>query len=303
MQRLLALLVSFGLAAASAAPAFAQTAAQEQQAEVQIGTQEYQQLQQKGEIIASSPYYSTLNPIAQSIARVADPQYFRPFRFILVHESQPNAFAVPGGNVYVTDSLMKFVQNKEELAGVLCHETSHTIHHDVIHLYEKEQNVARNYQIGDILANVLTGGRASGIIDNAANIAFNLQSLRFSRTVEAAADSKGAQTCAEAGWNPWGMVWLFQRFETVSQSNPPEFLSDHPADQARIAALEQEFRSDPALFGRYKNEIAAATPLSSSATRSGAVSSTTGTRRTAVRNGSSTARHNQPFGPGSGYKY
>ena len=47
--------------------------------------------------------------------------------------------AVPGGNVYVTLPLMTFVKNKEELAGVLCHETSHDIHHDVVHLAQKEQ--------------------------------------------------------------------------------------------------------------------------------------------------------------------
>lgn len=298
MKRLLALLVTLGLAAAVAAPALAETP-QEQQAEVKIGNQVYQQLQQKGEILPSSPYYSTLNPIAQSIARVADPQYFRPFRFILVHETQPNAFAVPGGNVYVTDSLMKFVENKEELAGVICHETSHTIHHDVLNLYEKEQNVARNYQIGDILANVLTGGRASGIINNAANIAFNLQTLRFSRGVESAADAKGAQTCAQAGWNPWGMVWLFQHFESIDRTNPPEFLSDHPTDQARVASLREEFRSDPALFGKFSNSIASATPLTSASARSATVSSTHARRTAAVR----ATRRNQPFGPGSGYKF
>jgi Zn-dependent protease with chaperone function len=48
-----------------------------------------------------------------------------------VHETQPNAFSEPGGNAYVTDSMMTFVKNKEELAGVLCHEVSHDIHHDV----------------------------------------------------------------------------------------------------------------------------------------------------------------------------
>src|ERR1700682_556759 len=127
MKRLLALALTLVLAtlAGGAAPAVAQS--NDDQVEMQIGQQEYQALQQKGEIITSSPYYAVLNPIAQQIKRVADPQYFHPFTFILVHENQPNAFAVPGGNVYVTDSLMKFVENREELAGVLCHETSHHI--------------------------------------------------------------------------------------------------------------------------------------------------------------------------------
>ncbi len=244
MKRLLALALSLGIASPAPAPALAQSS--DDQTETQIGQQEYQALEQKGEIIRSSPYYAILNPIAQQIKRVADPQYYHPFRFIFVHETQPNAFAVPGGNVYVTDSLMKFVKNREELAGVLCHETSHDIHHDVLHLYQKQQKTATAYTIGDILANIATGGRASRTIGTIANLGFNLQSLHFSRDVEAAADYKGAQTCAEAGSNPWGMVWLFQAFQNANTSAPPNFLSDHPSDQARISALQQEFRDDPA---------------------------------------------------------
>jgi Peptidase family M48 len=57
--------------------------------------------------------------------------YNHPFKFYLVHETHPNAFATPGGNIYVVDSLLYyFVKNTEQLAGTLCHEVSHTIHHD-----------------------------------------------------------------------------------------------------------------------------------------------------------------------------
>jgi predicted Zn-dependent protease len=255
------------IALAGAAPARAQS---NDQIEMQIGQQEYQQLQKKGEIISNSPYYAILRPIARQIKRVADPQYFHPFQFILVHEAQPNAFAVPGGNVYVTDSLMKFVRYREELAGVLCHETSHDIHHDVLHLFQKQQKAATVYTIGDFLANLATGGKYSGVIDTLANVGFQFQALRYSRDVEAAADYKGAITCAQAGSNPWGMVWLFQRFEKIDTNAPPEFISDNPTNQARIAALEQEFRSNVALFGRYSSNIATATPLTAAARRAAA---------------------------------
>src|SRR6202163_614878 len=193
MKRLLAIALTVGIALAGGArPAAAQS--NDNQVEMQIGQQEYQTLQQKGEIISSSPYYAILNPIAQQIKRVADPQYFHPFTFILVHENQPNAFAVPGGNVYVTDSLMKFVENREELAGVLCHETSHNIHHDVLHLYQKNQRVGTTYTIIDVLANVATGGKYSRTIDTAASVGFQIQTLHYSRDVETAADFKGAET-------------------------------------------------------------------------------------------------------------
>lgn len=292
MKRLLAFALSCGIAVAAATPPAA--AQSDDQIEVQIGQQEYQQLQQKGEIIPRSPYYTILNPIAEQIKRVADPQYSHPFNFILVHESQPNAFAVPGGNVYVTDSLMRFVRNREELAGVLCHETSHTIHHDVLHLYQKQQRTGTAYAIGDILANVLTGGRASSTIDTVANLGFNLQSVSFSRDVESAADRKGAQTCADAGSNPWGMVWLFQAFEKNDTGGRMEMLSDHPTDSHRIEDLQAQFRADPATFGRFSSNVASATPL-------GQNPRSTTSYRPATRKPAVTGKG--MFPPGSGYKY
>jgi beta-barrel assembly-enhancing protease len=261
MKALLATALVIGLLANYVvAPAFAESSTDEQ-TEMQIGQQEYERLRQKGEIISSSPYYATLNPIAKQIKRVADPQYFHPFQFILVHEKQPNAFAVPGGNVYVTDSLMRFVRYREELAGVLCHETSHTIHHDVLNLYQKQQKAARNFTIGDILINIATGGRAGNVIDTLAGLGFNLESMSYSREVESAADAKGARTCAAAGSNPWGMVWLFQAFDKTAAGGQMEMLSDHPTNQHRVDDLRRLFSSDPAYFGRYSSDVAKATPL------------------------------------------
>jgi predicted Zn-dependent protease len=261
MKRLFTLTLAAVFGLCIAAPALADD--QEQQ----IGQQVYQQLQQKGEIISSSPYYKTLNPIAARIAAVANPQYDAPFHFILVHETQPNAFAVPGGNVYVTDSMMTFAKNKEELAGVLCHETSHTIHHDVVHLAQKQQTVDLG---ANILSALLGGGRVTNFILGAAD---QLTGLRFSRQVEEAADAKGAQTCAQAGINPWGMVWLFGDFENKGGA-PPEVISDHPSDQHRIAMLENEFASSPSVFGKYSSSVATGTPLDAAGVRTDVRSTT-----------------------------
>jgi predicted Zn-dependent protease len=265
MQRLLAVLSSaalmFGFATTPNAGAQADQMAQVQQAEVQIGEQFYQQLQQKGEIIKSSPYDATLQPIAAAIKRVADPQYFRPFTFILVHEPQPNAFAVPGGNIYVTDSLMKFVENREELAGVLCHETSHNIHHDVVNNIIKDQRAQQTTSLVATVANLLTGGKLADLITTGAQVELTLRVQHFSREVETAADLTGADTCARAGSNPWGLVWLFQRFEKASSGGQFEILSDHPTDQKRIEALNHHFRENPTLFGRFSSNMATATLL------------------------------------------
>lgn len=254
MNRFTAAALAAVLALACTAPAPAYT--QEEQTELQIGQQEYQQLQQKGEIIRSSPYYTTLNSIAARIAPVADRHYFMPFHFILVHESQPNAFSVPGGNVYVTDSMMTFVKNKEELAGVLCHEVNHDIHHDVYNLYVRDQRLSMYAGIAALLL-----GRNSGLVQNIIGLGANLEALHFSRDVEHSADYGGAYTCAQAGVTPYGMLWLMQQFEASPSSNPPEFLSDHPSDSHRISSLQSEFASDPATFAKFNRNVACSTPI------------------------------------------
>jgi predicted Zn-dependent protease len=252
-HRIVALLLTFALALGCALPAAAYT--QQEQQEIQIGQQEYQQLQQQGKLVLSSPDYARLDPIAKRIAAVADTKYFTPFHFILVKDSSPNAFAVPGGNVYVTTAMMTFAKNQEELANVLCHETSHDIHHDVMNLQPKMQTIGI---IGGILA-ALT--RNSGLAQLAINVGATAEAGQFSRQVESAADHTGAYTCAAAGYNPWGAVWLFKSFLTSGNSGSFEALSDHPRDDHRISDLETLYRSDPATFGRFADNTANAHPL------------------------------------------
>lgn len=235
---------------------------QEQQ-ELQIGQQVYSQLDRQGKIIKDSPYYAVLDPLGRRIAATANRQYFTPFHFILVKDKNPNAFAVPGGNVYVTDTMMTFVQNKEELAGVLCHEVSHTVRHDVWDLYVKSQRVS----LWSTLAQILLGQK-SRIVSFGIDLLANVQVLRFSRDVERNADLTGAHVCAQSGVTPWGMVWMMKRFLDKNRSNGPEFLSDHPTDSHRIADLEKLFADNPGTFGQFNASLANATPMHESGLRS-----------------------------------
>jgi hypothetical protein len=111
--------------------------------ETELGQAVYNQLKERGEIVESSPLYDTLRPIAEAISKEAQPRYNHPFKFFVVHETHPNAFATPGGNVYVVDSLFFFVKNTEQLAGTLCHEVSHTIHRDAVHRLKEQQRSER----------------------------------------------------------------------------------------------------------------------------------------------------------------
>jgi predicted Zn-dependent protease len=224
---------------------------QDQDEEVQLGQEVFNELKAKGEIIESSPLYDQLKPFADAITRSAQPRYNHPFKFYLVHEQQPNAFATPGGNVYVVDSLLYFVKNTDELAGTLCHEVSHTIHHDSMELAKKRQKLAERgvgaaILLGHPLAIALLG---------------DLHSLSYSRDVEARADITGSDICAATGYNPWGLVWLFEDFKDADAHQVPQILSDHPNDQNRVDALERHFRKNPSVFKKFDADPKSASPM------------------------------------------
>ena len=228
---------------------------QNQDEEVQLGQEVFNELKAKGEIIESSPLYDQLKPFADAITRAAQPRYNHPFKFYLVHETQPNAFATPGGNVYVVDSLLYFVKNTEELAGTLCHEVSHTIHRDTVTLMEKDEKLEKR----EIGAAILLGPTRAHLL--AILLLGKLHSLSYSRDVESRADITGSDICASAGYNPWGLVWLFQDFDNAKMGQVPQLLSDHPSNQNRVDALEKHFRKDPPVFAKFDADPKSAAPF------------------------------------------
>jgi predicted Zn-dependent protease len=223
--------------------------------EEQIGQEVFDELKAKGEVVGTSPLYDVLTPVAEAIMKTAQPRYNHPFKLYLVHEQQPNAFATPGGNIYVTDELLYFVHNTEELAGTLCHEVSHTIHHDSMALIQKEQQIARR----ELGAAILLGPSAAHMLGIA--LIGKMRSLGYSRDAESAADLTGADICAATSDNPWGLVWLFQDFDKADIAQVPQLLSNHPDNPHRVEALKEHFHERPAVFGSFSNDPARARPF------------------------------------------
>jgi len=153
-----------------------------QDTEKELGAAVYENVKSQQAIIESSPLYDILTPVSANIVHAAQPRYYLPIKVLLVHSAQPNAFAAPGGNVFVTDELLYFVKNREELAGTLCHEVSHLIHHDSMTLIEKQLKVMRR----EVGAAILLGSSAANIL--AITLIGKLQSLSYSRDVESRAD-------------------------------------------------------------------------------------------------------------------
>jgi Zn-dependent protease with chaperone function len=205
--------------------------------ETELGQAVYNQLKEKGEIVESSPLYDTLRPIAEAISKEAQPRYNHPFKFFVVHETQPNAFATPGGNVYVVDSLFYFVKNTEQLAGTLCHEVSHTIHRDAVHRLKEQQRIERR----ELGAALLLGPSLAQMI--AIQMLGDLHSLAYSRDVESRADVTGSDVCAATGYNPMGAGMAVRRIsERRHQTNPSALVGPsgkRGSDQDAAAALSR----------------------------------------------------------------
>jgi predicted Zn-dependent protease len=253
LRRLLAPVLALLFIAGSVSPFAAARAADGDEAA--MGAQFFNELKSQGNLVKSSPLYDVLRPIAAAITKTVQPLYPYPIHFYIVHGQQPNAFAAPGGNVYVVDSLFYFVKNREELVGTICHETSHLLHHDSMKQMKQEQAVD-----GRALAATILLGPSVGTV-LAASAVGRLDELHYSRETEEAADLTGADTCAKSGFDPWGLVWLFQDFDGAKLSSPPEILSDHPNDAHRVAALQTHFRANPALFAAYSGDRTTATRL------------------------------------------
>ena len=223
--------------------------------EIEMGQEIFNEFKTNGEIVESSPLYDQLRPIADAISRAAQPQYGHPFKFYLIHEELPDAFAAPGGNVYVVDSFLYFIRNSDELAGTLCHEVSHTIHDDTVAKIREQQKITeREARAAELLGT--DRARRLGI-----PLIGRLHSLGYSRYVESRADLAGSDICAAAGYNPWGLVWLFQDFENSDLEGLPQLLSDHPAFQHRVDLLEWHFRAHPLVFGKFSSDPKSARPI------------------------------------------
>ncbi len=197
-----------------------------------------------------------------------------PYEFHVLDVKEVNAFALPGGFVFVNRGTLEAVSDEGELAGVMAHEICH------VALRHGTNQVSKAYvaQAGlDILQRILGGGgdgasNLGEIISAVGGIGMNTLFLKFGRTAETQADLTGAQVMAGAGYDPVEMVQFFQTLEKQGGQRPPEFLSDHPDPGNRARAIEEvreSIRVEPnpaagaGAFERMKGALKALPPASS----------------------------------------
>lgn len=167
------------------------------------------------------------------VAQTPAPFNQLPWHFHVVEDPAINAFAIPGGHVYVNTGLIANSDNAAELAGVIAHEISHvTARHST-------EQITRQYGLS-ILAGLVLGQDPNQLAQIAAQIVAGGALARFSRGAEEEADELGIRAMAAAGYNPIGMATMFEELLEHQQSQPSrveQFFSTHPvtADRARKA--------------------------------------------------------------------
>ncbi|HWR51613.1 MAG TPA: M48 family metallopeptidase [Bryobacteraceae bacterium] len=188
-----------------------------------------------------------------------------PYEFTLLHQKEINAFALPGGPVFVFTGLIAEADNEAQVAGVLAHEIAHVaLRHGT-----NQVSKANLMQIPAALAGAAIGNGALGqVVQLGLGVGLNGLFLKYSRDAENQADALGARIMAEAGYNPIEMARFFEKLEATGGSRSPEFLSSHPNPGNRVQAVEAELRTFPQRqynastgdFQRAKQEVAALGP-------------------------------------------
>ena len=214
-----------------------------QQQEVQMGQQYATEINAQLPIVQDPELNRYINVLGDSIARLTS-RADLDWHFFIVDSKEVNAFAVPGGFVYVNRGLIERTDQMDEVAGVLGHEIGHVVRRHTVKQMEKAQGA----NIGVTLACVLTSVCNSQVAGAAINIAGGAVFARFSRQDEAEADQEGFNNVVRANISPVGMVTMFQKLIAERKSRPggvEAWFRTHPLEEDRVAAIQARINQLP----------------------------------------------------------
>ena len=213
------------------------------QDDVKLGQQAAQQVRQQFPLVRDSYTDNYVESVGQRLV-AAIPAEFRHrefnYTFDVVNARDINAFALPGGPMFVNRGMIEAASREGEMAGVMAHEISHVaLRHATAQATETQK-----FQIGSVLgqiAGAVIGGVPGAVIGGASQIGFGAGALRYSRKYETQADILGAQMMARAGYDPRDLARMFQTIERQGGGRGgPEWLSSHPNPGNRYERIMQE---------------------------------------------------------------
>jgi beta-barrel assembly-enhancing protease len=218
-----------------------------QQQEIQIGQSNVQQINQQLPIVNDAEVNRYINLLGDSIARLTE-RADLPWTFYVVNAKEINAFAVPGGYIYVNRGLIEHTQTLSQLAGVLGHEIGHVVKRHSV----KQMEQMNGAQIGVGLACVLTSVCNSQLGQTGINVIGSAVFAKFSRDDEKEADEVGIDNVVRAHIHPKGIPEMFQILLDTRQSNPglvDGWFASHPTEEDRIRDTQAKINTiNPAVL-------------------------------------------------------
>lgn len=210
---------------------------QQQQLGLQAAAEVYKQMPVLPD---SSPVTQYVQQLGKRLAKVIPAQYSWPFQFHVVQQSDINAFALPGGPIFVNLGTINASDNEAQLAGVMAHEIAH------IYMQHSAKRAPRQ-QWANVLGALggLLGGAYGGLAQMGIQFGAGSLLMKYSRQDEAQADSVGAIILYKAGYDPRAMADFFAKLEKAGGGGGPQFLSDHPNPGNRVQAVQQEISNWP----------------------------------------------------------
>ena len=173
-----------------------------------------------------------IDSIGQKISRYSHKPSWE-YHFTALNHDSVNAFALPGGYIFITKGMLEKLKTEAQLAGILAHETVHVVARDTSNAMSNQIGLSLLLSAGVYYEGTSAGAAAAGVTQM-------IISLKYSRKDESQADRGGMSYMVAAGYNPYGMVETMQILEELQREGYDEFLSSHPSPVHRIRYLKVE---------------------------------------------------------------
>jgi predicted Zn-dependent protease len=209
--------------------------------EKKLGKKIFLEMERSVEFVKDPTLQAFLGRMGQSLVSHLDKTPFA-FKFYLINVTDPNAYALPGGYIFVTTGLISLAENEHEVAGVLSHEISHVTQRHVAQMIERSKRMTIA-TLAAIIAGVLVGGggKVSEATAATAMAMAEAQALKYTRENEVDADQNSLQYMVKAGYDPSGLISFLTKIQKISLASAPQiptYLSTHPVTENRMALLE-----------------------------------------------------------------
>jgi predicted Zn-dependent protease len=205
-----------------------------------LGRQLAQEVERQAKIVDDPLIAEYINRLGQRLVRNSDAK--GPFTFKVIESPEVNAFALPGGYVFVYSGLIRIADEEDELAAALAHEIAHVAARHMTRQATKTQLAS----MAAIPAGIFLGGWTGYAARQGAGLAIPMTFLSFARKDESEADYLGVQYLYAAGYDPTGAISIFEKMEALERRAPGTIsraFSTHPMDADRIARTEKEIEA------------------------------------------------------------